>query len=34
MINLQWLELPVSQTNFHGPKDVGAIEIRLFINYN
>ena len=22
MINLQWLELPMSRTNFHGPKDV------------
>ena len=22
MINLHWLELPMSRTNFHGPKDV------------
>ena len=29
MINPQWLELPMSRTNFHGPKDVRAIEIRL-----
>ena len=28
MINPQWLELPMSQTIFHGPKDVRAIEIR------
>ena len=26
-LNPQWLELPMSQTNFHGPKDVGAIEV-------
>ena len=31
MINPQWLELPMSRTNFHGPKDVRAIEIRLYI---
>ena len=31
MINPQWLELPMSQTNFHGPKDVWAIEVRLYI---
>ena len=30
MINLQWLELPVSWTNFHGPKDVRAFEVRLY----
>ena len=30
MINPQWLELPMSRTNFHGPKDVRAIEVRLF----
>ena len=29
MINPQWLELPMSQTNFHGPKDVRAIEVQL-----
>ena len=31
MINPQWLELPMSRTNFHGPKDVRAIEVRLFM---
>ena len=31
MINPQWLELPMSRTNFHGPKDVQAIEVRLYI---
>ena len=30
MINPQWLELPMSLTNFHDPKDVRAIEIRLY----
>ena len=30
MINHQWLELPMSQRNFHGPKDVRAIEVRLY----
>ena len=29
MINPQWLELPMSRTNFHGPKDVRAIEVWL-----
>ena len=32
MINPQWLELPMFRTNFHGPKDVRAIEIRLYSN--
>ena len=31
MINPQWLELPMSRTNFHGPKDVRAIEVRLYV---
>ena len=31
MINPQWLELPMSQTNFHCPKDVRAIEVRLYL---
>ena len=31
MINPQWLELPMSRTNFLGPKDVRAIEVRLYI---
>ena len=30
MINPQWFELPLSRTNFYGPKDVRAIEVRLF----
>ena len=30
MIDLQWLELTISRTNFHGPKDVRAIEVRLY----
>ena len=30
MINRQWLKLPMSRTNFHGPKDVRAIEVRLY----
>ena len=32
MINFQWLELPMSRTIFYGPKDVRAIEIRLYIS--
>ena len=31
MINPQWLELPMSRTNFHGPKDVRAIEVRVYM---
>ena len=31
MIKPQWLELPISRTYFHGPKDVQAIEIRLYM---
>ena len=31
MINPQWLELPMSRTNFHGQNDVRAIEVRLYI---
>ena len=31
MINSQWLELPISRTNFYGPKNVRAIEVRLWI---
>ena len=30
MIIPQWLELPMSRTNFHGPKDVWVIEVRLY----
>ena len=33
MINPQWLELPMSRTNFHGPKDVRVIEVRLCVYY-
>ena len=29
MINPLWLELPMSGTNFHGPKHVRFIEVRL-----
>ena len=29
-INPQWLELPISRKNFHGPKDVRAIEVWLY----
>ena len=31
MINPQWLELPISRTNFHGPRDVWAIEVQLYL---
>ena len=31
MINPHWLKLPLSQTNFHGPKGVRAIEVQLFM---
>ena len=31
MINPQWLELPMSRTNFHGSNDVQAIEVRLYL---
>ena len=27
MINPQWLELAMSRTNLHGPKDVRVIEV-------
>ena len=30
MINPQWLELAMSRTNLYGPKDVRAIETRLY----
>ena len=32
MINTHWLELPLSRTNFHGPKGVRAIEVRVYFN--
>ena len=31
IINPHWLELPMSRTNFHGPKGVRAIEVRRCI---
>ena len=31
MINPQWLELPMSRTIFYGPRDVRAIEFRLYL---
>ena len=34
LINPQWLELPMSRTNSHGPKDVRAIEVRLYVPMN
>ena len=30
--NLPRLELPLSRTNFHGPKGVRDIEVRLYVN--
>ena len=33
MINPQWLELPISWRNFYRPKDVRAIEVRLYCGY-
>ena len=30
MINYQWLELPISRTNFNGLKAVRVIEVRLY----
>ena len=33
MINILWLELPLSRTDFHGPKGVRAIEVLLY-HYN
>ena len=33
MINPQWLELPMSRTNLHGPKDVRVIEVFLCMKY-
>ena len=31
MMNTHELELPLSRTNFHGPKGVRAIEIRQYL---
>ena len=33
MINPRWLELPLSRTIFYGPKDVQAIEVRLYLEF-
>ena len=33
MFNLQWFELPMSRTNFHDPKYVRAIEVRLSLKF-
>ena len=33
MINPQWFKLPMPQTIFYGPKDVRAIEVRLYAAY-
>ena len=33
MINLQWLDLPIFGTKFHGPKDLRAIEVWLYLSY-
>ena len=30
MANSQWVVLPMSRINFHGPKDVRVIEVRLY----
>ena len=30
LINPHWLELPISGTDFYGPKDVLAIEVQLY----
>ena len=34
MIKSHWLQLPISRTNFHGPKDVRAIEVWLYTDCN
>ena len=34
MINLDWLELPMALTIFHGPKGVRAIEVRLYFLFD
>ena len=32
MINPQWLQLLMSRTNLHGPKDVQVIAVRLYMH--
>ena len=34
MIDPQWLELPMSRTSLHGPKDVRVIEGRLYLPHD
>ena len=34
IVNPHWLELPLSRTNFYGPKGVRAIEVRLYKQLN
>ena len=34
MINPQWLELPLSRTNFNSPKDLHVIEVWLYDRMN
>ena len=31
LISPQWLELPIFRTNFLDPKDIRAIEVRLYM---
>ena len=31
IINTHWLELPFTRTNFQGPKDVQAVEVKMFM---
>ena len=33
MIDPQWLELPISRTNFHGLKQFRAIEVWLYVEH-
>ena len=33
IINTQWLKLPMSRITFHGPKDVRAIEVQLYMHF-
>ena len=33
MINPQWLELPISQTNFHGPLDARVFQVKVRTRY-
>ena len=31
VLRAKWLKLPMSRINFHDPKDVQAIKIRLYV---